>query len=49
MEAHKGKLSIQSEVGKGTTVKLTFPIIKKKEKVKFLMVEAKSVTPKRQE
>jgi signal transduction histidine kinase len=47
MEAHKGKLSIQSEVGKGTTVKLTFPIIKKKEKVKFLTAEANSVTPEK--
>ena len=49
MEAHKGKLSIQSEVGKGTTVKLTFPIMKKEEKVKFLTVEAKPVTPERKE
>jgi signal transduction histidine kinase len=47
MEAHKGKLSIKSEAEKGTTVKLTFPLTKKKEKVKFLTVEAKSVTPKR--
>jgi len=46
MEAHRGKLSIKSEVGKGTTVKLTFPLTRKREKVKLLAAEAKSITPK---
>ena len=36
IEQHKGSISVYSELGKGTTYKLIFPLIKSKQKSKII-------------